>query len=184
VEAKIVRKSPISRSLRRVLRVEDKFGRRRPMFLPIYHGQTYCRISIERLAMRKGSLICVPSLRRLYLPGASFKLGFMPVSPRSTAKHSFHFRHYGQTSFRILLCVCIFTSLLPQKHGQTSFRIRPIFSSTRKCEWKISLAVMTKLSSGLLPLVKINDWPLCANKVGRVASAQSTFPVGLRESNP
>src|SRR5712691_1690219 len=76
------------------LRVEDKFGRRRPMFLPIYHGQTHCRISIERLAMGKGSLICVPSLRRLYLPGASFKLGFMPVSPRSTAK-LWLFRAFG-----------------------------------------------------------------------------------------
>ncbi len=41
-----------------LVRVEDKFGRRRPMFLPIYHSQTYCRISIERLAMRKGSLMC------------------------------------------------------------------------------------------------------------------------------
>ncbi len=111
------------------LQMEDKFGRRRPMFLPIYHGQTCCRISIERLAMRKGSLICVPSLRRLCFLGASFKLGFMPVSRRSTAKLSFHFRHHGQTSFRIRLCVCIFTPLLPQKHGQTSFRIRPIFSS-------------------------------------------------------
>src|SRR5260370_23242558 len=89
---------------KRKMRVEDKFDRRRPMFLPIYHVQTCCRISIERLAMRKGSLICVPSLRRLCLPGASFKLGFMPVSPRSTAKLSFHFRHHGQTSFRILLC--------------------------------------------------------------------------------
>src|SRR6266568_8570532 len=55
------------------LQMEDKFGRRRPMFLPIYHGQTCCRISIERLAMRKGSLICVPSLRRLCFLGASFK---------------------------------------------------------------------------------------------------------------
>src|SRR6266700_3547690 len=70
--------------------MEDKFGRRRPMFLPIYHGQTCCRISIERLAMRKGSLICVPSLRRLCFLGASFKLGFMPVSRRSTAKLFFH----------------------------------------------------------------------------------------------
>src|SRR6266581_6350139 len=132
------------------LQMEDKFGRRRPMFLPIYHGQTCCRISIERLAMRKGSLICVPSLRRLYLPGASFKLGFMPVSPRSTAKHSFHFRHYGQTSFRILLCVCIFTSLLPQKHGQTSFRIRPIFSSICTT-WLFSLLYIAEIKPKVKP---------------------------------
>jgi hypothetical protein len=111
--------------------------RQSPMAKGIYHSQTSCRISIEQLAMRKGSLICVPSLRRFYLPGASFKLGFKSVSPRSTAKLSFHFRHYGQTSFRILLCVCIFTPLLPQKHGQTSFRIRPIFSSTRTCKQKV-----------------------------------------------
>src|SRR5712691_1762931 len=83
------------------LRVEDKFGRRRPMFLPIYHGQTSCRISIERLAMGKGSLICVPSLRRLYLPGPLLSLDScrylhearpnFPSTSDITAKHPSEF---------------------------------------------------------------------------------------------
>src|SRR5712692_1665948 len=61
------------------MQMEDKFGRYRPNFLPIYQGQTFFRMLIEWLAMRRGSLICVVSLWRLCLPGAQFELGFLSV---------------------------------------------------------------------------------------------------------